>query len=109
MLSTLLQEIDFKDRRTALASKNQFKVQFLNQELSNLSVKPEFLDYFSQIFPTGDIEQTFEDIVHTLNFSLPVQLLLALSLALSSNVRISGVGIQILKHKLMDYYNLGRP
>ena len=109
LLGVLLQEIDFKDPRTAAGSKDQFKVQFLKQAISNLSERAEFVDYFSQVFPSGEIEEVFEEFVKTLHLALPAQLLLALSISMSSTPHVARAGIAILKAKVAEYHSLGKP
>lgn len=109
LLGVFLQDIDFKDPRTASGGKDQFKVQFLNQAITQFSTKPEFLDYFSQVFPSGDIEEFFDDFARTLHLTLPVQLLLALSLALSSTPHVSRAGTLILKTRVKEYFSTGKP
>jgi CCR4-NOT transcription complex subunit 1 len=109
LLGVLLLEINFKDQKAVNATRDMYKVQLLKQELANLSTRPAFLDYFSQVIPAGDVEEFFEDFVRTLHLALPVQLLLALSLSTSFIPNTSRVGLTILKQKLKEYFNFGRP
>lgn len=109
MFGVLLQEIDFKDPRVLSGPKDQTKVQFLSQAISNYSLNSSFLDYFSQVFPTGEIEEFFEDFCKALGLSLAVQLLLALSLGFSSTPHVSRAGMCLLKQKLRKYHTFGKP
>ena len=109
LFSVLLQEIDFKDPRTASGSKDQFKLQFLAQAIQIYSSKPTFLDYFSQIFPSGDIEEFLECFVKIINLSLLIQLVLSVSLALSSTPHVARAGLLILKSKLQIYISQNKP
>lgn len=109
LFSVLLQEIDFKDPRTASGSKDQFKLQFLTQIIQIYSVKPAFLDYFSQIFPSGDIEEFLESFVKILNLTTLTQIVLSVSLALSSTPHVARAGLLILKSKLQLYISQNKP
>ena len=109
LFSILLQEIDFKDPRTASGSKDQFKLQFLTQVIQVYSSKPAFLDYFSQIFPSGEIEDFLECFVKTINLALLIQLVISVSLALSSTPHVARAGLAILKSKLQIYILQNKP
>ena len=109
MFTQLFAEIDFKDPGTASGAKYQFKCQFLNQQLSNLSAKPEFLDYFSLTFTQSDVDDFLEDLVRVLHLSLPVQLIVSLSFVQSSRPEVARSGAAILRRKLRDYHQMGRP
>lgn len=109
MFTQLFSEIDFKDPGTASGVKYQFKCQFLNGQLSSLSEKPEFLDYFSLTFTQTDVDDFLEDLVRVLHLSLPVQLIVSLSFVQSSRQDVARTGAAILRRKLRDYHQMGRP
>ena len=109
MFTQLFAEIDFKDAGTVSGAKYQFKCQFLNQQLSNLSARAEFLDYFSLTFTQTDVDDFLEDLVKVLHLSLPVQLIVSLSFVQSSKADVVRAGATILRRKLRDYHQMGRP
>lgn len=109
LFSVLIQEIDFKDPRTASGSKDQFKLQFLTQALGIYSAKPAFLDYFSQIFPSGDIEEFLECFAKTISLNILIQLVISVSLTLSSTPHVARAGLYILKSKLQIYISQNKP
>ena len=109
MFSVLLQDIEFKDPRTISSSKDQFKVMFLVSAMQTYSLKPAFLDYFSQIFPSGDIEEFFDIFTKILSLPAVTQLIIAVSLSLSSTPHVARAGVGILKSKLNNYLQTQKP
>lgn len=109
MFSVLLQDIEFKDPRTISGSKDQFKIMYLQGAIQAYSAKPAFLDYFSQIFPSGDIEEFFDLFAKILNLQPVTQLIIAVSLSLSSTPHVARAGLSILKSKLGSYLSIQKP
>ena len=109
LFSVLIQDIDFKDPRTVSGSKDQFKLQFLTQAIQVYSSKPAFLDYFSQIFPSGDIEEFLECFTRTTSIGLLTQIVISVSLALSSTPHVARAGLGILKSRLHTYIGQNKP
>jgi hypothetical protein len=49
ILEIAMQDIDFKDPKVINGMKDSFKVQFFNQQLHSLSLKPQFLKYIPNV------------------------------------------------------------
>lgn len=102
MLKSLLSKIDLKSTR------DQFKMQLLQQELSTLSNQPNFVSVVSQSFE--DLEPLPHDYLHKLSKALKLngaqELMLGVSLVRSHRPVSKTEGLKFLKSKLQDLTNI---
>jgi len=113
MLTCLFESLDFKDPKVQNGSKDQTKTQFLVQQLTLWSSHSNFLDYFTQVIEHSlqkqSLSEYMNDVIKCLKLSLTLQITMILSLSLSPSLHIAKEGIQILKTKLREYFEVGKP
>ena len=94
----LLDITDFKDLKNQNAKKDQPKTQFLIQRLSTCTESLPFLDYFAEaveaLSQKHNVIECINELFKHLKLTIPVQIVMALSLAQSQNAPIAKEGIE---------------
>jgi len=99
-LSCLLDITDFKDLKNQNAKKDQPKTQFLIHRLSACTESLPFLDYFAEAIESlsqkHNVIECINELFKHLKLTIPVQIVMALSLAQSQNAPIAKEGIPLI-------------
>lgn len=81
--------------------------------LKDLSLRPNFLDYFSEALEKTQkkkmILKNFDEIVKSLDLSQISKIAIALSMVLSSDEAIKQKGISYFKLRFREYFEMGKP
>ncbi len=130
---------DFRELRNQNSKKDQLKVQLLTQRLGYCTESSTFLDYFPEVnilrkfliqftkaieslSSKHNIIECINDLFKYLKLSIPIQIIMALSLSQSQNPQIAKegifqiylfsideIGLNLLKKKLTEFTKNGKP
>jgi CCR4-NOT transcription complex subunit 1 len=102
LLRTLVEDLDFHDK----SHKDQFKLQLLAQELSDLAARPNFASILCRSLEPHNINAEYlVHFIRSLKLQLALQLQLAMGLIHSSHEPTRQEGITLLRAKLSEAFD----
>lgn len=108
MFVSLMQQIELKEIKEKATVQ---KVTLLGQLLAEISPRENFIFYFADAVAASSKSpcEYVQAMVKYIKLQLPIQIVVALAMYLSDQPVISKEGQSLLKQKLNEYYQLGKP